>query len=131
MSKKKSARRKKPKSANAGARPAPSIQEAAESRTAVAATVGWMLALMATLTAELIGLLCRWYTILVEPRELLTIISVVMLFVAFIAGTLTVGLIPVVTRVAQTRPPRAIVKLAIVAGSLPIGVVLVQFLTRS
>ena len=132
MSKKQTRRKKAPSGKSFRAqREAASLQEAAETRTAVAATVGWMLALMSTLTAEGIGLLCRWYTVLVEPQEVLTVISLVMLFVALISGLLTVGLIPVVLRVAKTRPPRVIVQVALIAGLLPVGVVLVQFLTRS
>lgn len=103
-----------------------SIQEAAENRTAVAANVAWMLSLMSTVAAEGIGLACRWYTSLVEPVELLTVLSGVMLFVAVISGTLTLVMIPVVLKFSKARPPAIIVQIAVVAGALPILVVFLR-----
>ena len=104
----------------------PEIQQAAETRTAVAANVAWMLALMSTVTAEAIGLACRWYTAFVEPVELLTVLSAVMLFVAVISGTLTLFMIPVVFRFSKARPPTFILQVAILAGGLPLVVVALQ-----
>ena len=82
---------------------------------------------MATLMAETLGLACRWYTAFVEPVELLTVLSSIMLFVALIAGMVTLVLIPVVYKFSKTRPPGFIVQLAVVAGGLPAIVVLVQY----
>lgn len=107
---------------------APHLQEAAESRTAVAATVAWMLSLMATLMAEALGLICRYYTAFVEPVELLTVLSSIMLFVALIAGLVTLCMIPVVFKFSKVRPPGFIVQLAVIAGGLPVIVVVVQYL---
>ena len=97
----------------------------------MATMVVWTLSLMSTITAEAIGLTCRWYTIRVEPVDLLTVMSSVMLFVALISGTITLGLIPVVLRVAKTRPPPLILKVAIVAGCLPIGTIALQYITQA
>lgn len=102
------------------------IQQAAETRTAVAANVAWMLALMSTVTAEAIGLACRWYTTLVEPVELLTVLSAVMLLVAVISGVLTLFMIPVVFKFSKVRPPTIILQIAILAGGLPIVVLVLQ-----
>ena len=123
-----SKKKRKRDSAARAPRASLALQEAAESRTAVAATVAWMLTPFCTLIAEGIGLVCRLYATFVEPVDLLTVVSVVMLFVAMIAGLLTLGLIPVVLRVSKVRPPTAIVRLAIIAGSLPLGVVSAQYL---
>ncbi len=104
-------------------------QQAAESRTAVAATVAWMLALMATVLAELLGLTCQLYTILVENLEVLRVLGTVMLFVALLAGFITLALVPIVLRVAQRRPPRSIVVFSLVVGILPlVALALQQFI---
>lgn len=126
MSKKK---KKKPKKAN---RDTPkSIQEAAESRTAVAANVAWMLSLLSTIAAEVIGLVCRWYTVLVEPVDVLTVLSGVMLFVALIAGIVTLAMIPLVLKFNKKRPPSGLIRIALVAGVLPmVALVLQQFVPR-
>ena len=86
---------------------------------------------MSTITAEVIGLLCRWYTTLVEPIELLLVLSGVMLFVALVAGLITLALIPIVLRVGQTRPPASIVQVALFAGSLPMLVIGLQYFLES
>lgn len=82
---------------------------------------------MATLMAEAMGLVCRWYSTFVEPVELLTVLSGIMLFVAVLSGFITLVMIPVVYRVSETRPPFFIVQVAAIAGALPIVVVLLQF----
>lgn len=105
------------------------LQEAAETRTAVATNVAWMLSLMSTLMAEGIGLICRWYTALVEPVDLLTVLSRIMLFVALISGIVTLIMIPLVYRFNKTKPPAFIVQLAVLAGGLPLAVLLIQYLT--
>ncbi len=105
------------------------LVEAAESRSALSATVAWTLSLMSTLVAEVMGFLSRLYTKLVEPNDLLTVMGAIMLFVALIAGLVTLGLTPVVLKLAKKRPPQVIVQLACVAGALPILVILLQYLS--
>lgn len=123
--------RKKRKKKQSTARPAPShLQLAAEDRTAVAATVAWMLSLMATIVAEISGMLCRWYTVFVEHVELVRVLSFVLLFVALIAGVMTLVMTPIVLRVSKERPPSTIVQIAIVAGSLPLLALGLQMLQR-
>lgn len=101
-------------------------QRAADSRTAVAATVAWMLALMATVLAEVLGLACQLYTVVVEDLEVVRVLATVMLLVALLAGLITLVMIPIVLRVAEKRPPRVIVLLAVLAGSLPLAVIVLQ-----
>lgn len=127
MSKKKKGKRKaKKRSTPATTTQSQRLQQAAETRSAVAATVAWMLSLMSTITAEVLGLACRWYTVLVEPSDLLTVLSTVMLFVAVIAGGITLLLTPVVLRIAKTRPPQSVVQVAVFAGVLPLIAVALQ-----
>lgn len=106
----------------------PELQRAAEGRTAEAATVAWMLSLMATILAEVVGMLCRWFTVLVEANERLQLLSVVMLFVALLAGIITLVMTPVVLRLSKVRPPSAIIQLAVVAGVLPLVAVVLRSL---
>ena len=105
-------------------------QRAAESRTAVAATVAWMLALMATVFAEVLGLACQLYTVIGEDLDVVRMLATVMLLVACLAGLITLGMIPIVLRVAEKRPPRVIVLLAAMAGSLPLLVIVGQQFVR-
>lgn len=124
--------KKKKKKPNKAKRDTPKeLQEAAESRTAVAANVAWMLSLLSTIAAEVIGLVCRWYTVLVEPVDILTVLSGVMLFVALIAGVVTLGMIPLVLKFNKKRPPSGLIRIALVAGSLPmVALALQQFVPR-
>jgi len=126
--KKKSKPKKKATSARHKTETAADHLRAAESRSAVAANVAWMLALMSTLIAEAIGLMCRWYTSFVEPVELLTLLSGILLLVAVVSGTVTLLMIPVVYSFSKTRPPMFITQVAVIAGVLPLAVVVVQFL---
>ena len=83
---------------------------------------------MATLIAEGIGLICRWYTSFVQPVELLTVLSGILLLVAVVAGTVTLIMIPVVYSFSKIRPPMFITQVAVLAGVLPLAVVVMQFL---
>ena len=102
-------------------------QQAAESRSAVAANVAWMLSLMSTVTAEAIGLCCRWYTSFVEHVDLLKVLSGIMLLVAFVSGLVTLALIPIVLKFNKLRPPAIVLQTALLAGGLPIIVVVAQY----
>ena len=106
------------------------LRLAAESRTALSATVAWTLSLMSTLAAEAIGFFSQLYTRFVEPNEVLAVLGAVMLFVALIAGLVTLVMTPVVQKLAKTRPPTMIVQTAYVAGALPILVLALQYLRR-
>ena len=92
----------------------------------MAANVGWMLSLMATLIAEAIGLVCRWHTVFAEPIPMISLLSGVMLFVALISGLVTLVMIPVVLKVNSQRPPSALIQISIFAALLPMVVILFQ-----
>ena len=104
------------------------LQLAAESRTALSVTVAWTLALMATLAAEAIGVLCQGYVRLVEANDVVVVLGVVMLFVALVSGCVTLLLTPLTVRMAKTRPPRSLVQLAYVAGVLPLVTLVLQYI---
>ena len=104
------------------------LQAAAESRSELAAKVAWSLTLLSTLAAEAMGFVCQLYVRFAEPVTLLQVLGGVMLFVALVAGVVTLLLTPLVLKLAKTRPPSSIVLTAIVAGVLPLVVVVFQYL---
>jgi hypothetical protein len=90
----------------------------------------WMLSLMATIMAEVAGLVCRIYTLAVAEVELIRVLGGVMLLVALLAGVVTLGMIPIAWRLANTKPPRSMVVFASVAGAVPMIAVILQLVTR-
>jgi len=98
-------------------------EQAANRRTAEATTVAWMLAVLATLVAELLAI-GGVILVAVVPREeespgLLNMIPGSLGFSALVTGGVCLILTPVVRRVRGVPPPRAIEFTAIVAGSIP------------
>ena len=94
-----------------------------ESRASVAVTVAWMLALLATLAAEVIAIPATIISRL-NPQPLgegvtTAHIAELFLFLALVSGLLSAGLVPVVYRVRTIPPPRAIVIAALVAAAVP------------
>jgi hypothetical protein len=99
------------------------VERAAAHRTAEAATVAWMLSLLATLAAELLTLGGIALVALV-PREeespgLLEMIPGSLGFTALVTGAVCLILTPVVRRLRPAPPPRAIEITALVACGLP------------
>lgn len=90
-------------------------------------TVAWMLTLLATVGAEVVGTIARAVILLADnvPDTWLAF-SGVMLFVASVTGLLCLGLTPLVCRFRREPPPRAITVFAVAASVLPlvIGIML-------
>ena len=84
-----------------------------------AATVAWMLGLMATLLAEAAGLVSRVLFVIWNSSDVLRVLSSLMLFVALAAGSVTLILTPAVLHFRRQAPPRRIVIVAVAAGLLP------------
>ncbi|MDG2384020.1 MAG: hypothetical protein P8N76_20275 [Pirellulaceae bacterium] len=91
-----------------------------ESRTAVAATVAWMLALMSTIAAECSGIFVRILLMTNDASDRLRVLSTTLLLVAFLSGTITLILTPVASRLRRTAPPRSIVIIAYIMGIVPL-----------
>jgi hypothetical protein len=81
---------------------------------------------MATMLAEMTGLAMRGLVVLGRPPDFVRILADVMLFVALIAGMMTLTLTPVVLRLRRVAPPRVIVAIAVVTGLVPLAVVVAQ-----
>jgi hypothetical protein len=97
-----------------------------ESRTAEAVTVAWTLCLLATLVAEAGALLSRAYLVLFSGPLWLQVLSGVLLFVALVAGLVTLALTPMTWRLRRVPPPRAIVVVAVAAGLMPLVAVVAR-----
>ncbi|UUO05673.1 hypothetical protein M4951_20140 [Blastopirellula sp. J2-11] len=113
MSKKsKTARKPKTHSHRVGADP--------ELRAADSMTIFWMLCGVTTLLAE-IAIICVQGSIWAsgEPSPQLEAISMLLLMVAMVTGTISVLLIPVVLQQRRSAPPKAIVRAMVVIGLLP------------
>lgn len=100
-----------------------------ESKTAEAATVAWMLALMSTIAAECGGIFVRVLMMMNDTSERIRVLSTTLLLVAFLSGVITIILTPVVIRVRRVAPPRAIVVVAYVMGVVPIATLVLLGMT--
>ena len=109
-------------------------EKAAARRTSEAATVVWMLAVLATIAAELLTIGGALVVALV-PREdeapgLLEMIPGSLGFTALVMGAVCLVLTPVVRRLRAVPPPLAIEITALVAGGIPWLLLLVSLLAR-
>ncbi len=93
-----------------------------EARRAEVVTVGWMLATMSTLGAEVVGGLLRVVLGLVAgtPASLQAIPNL-MLFMATVTGFAALVLTPLVYRFRHTPPPTAVTVFAVTVSILPIA----------
>ena len=91
----------------------------AESKSAEAVTVAWVLTLMSTLAAEALGVLTRALAVSYGPAPQFQVLSGTFLLVAVIAGLVTLVLTIVTVKVRRVPPPRPLVTLAIVSGVVP------------
>lgn len=85
----------------------------------------WMTSVLATVLSQIIVLVFR-LLLLVGSSPALLLLSNVMLLVAAVTGVVCLIVTPIVYRWRDTPPPRAITQFAIVAGSLPIVVLVVM-----
>jgi hypothetical protein len=123
-------RKKKRKSVSAAtAKPAARIDLPEEERSSVAVTVAWMLATLACLMSETVWLIGAVWIRMSEgdpSRHPLVIIPDMMRLIAVCTGILALILLPVVLRVRQAPPPRAITGFSIVVAALPLVAVLAR-----
>ena len=120
MTKRKRGRRKQQQH-----RPLPRRGEANESKSAVAITVAWMMAALATFMAELAGIAAQAGVSAGWEGEFLRLISRVLLFVACFTGVMTLILTPVTLKVRRAAPPSEIVFGALVVGAAPLVIFLI------
>jgi hypothetical protein len=92
-----------------------------EARQAEFVTVAWMLAMLATLSAEVVGIIARLVMIAESVTAPLQMLSGTMLIVAFVSGVVTLVLTPVVLRIRKVAPPRPIIAAACVIGVIPVA----------
>lgn len=108
------------------ARPDPLEQE---SRAAVALTVVWMLACLSTLAgvAVVLGLvgLMRFFPAAAGQRHPLAPVAGTLLVAALVTGVVNLLLVPIARRIRRVPPPRAVVRLSLLIGMLPLGLLAV------
>ena len=101
----------------------------AEDRSAEIVTVGWMLSVMATLSAEVVGALVR--TVVAYTTAAPTSLKLfpnVMLFAAGVTGVVCLCLTPLVYRLRRRPPPTAITVLAVTVSVVPIAIGIFQLI---
>ena len=104
----------------------------AENRAAEAVTVGWMLSLFATVTAEFTGGVVRMVLLLTEgDSPALAVFSATLLGVATLSGVITLILTPVTISMRKVRPPQGIIYTAIVAGSVPLLILILMAIKQT
>lgn len=111
------------------------VDPAVHRRAAEATTVGWMLALLATLIAELLvlgGVVLVW----VSPREseapgFLELIPGALGFTALVTGAVTLVLTPIVRRLRSDPPPFVIEVIAVAAGGIPWFLLVISLVARA
>jgi hypothetical protein len=109
-------------------------EQAANRRAAEATTVAWMLAVLATLGAEVLAI-GGVILVAVFPREdespgLLNMIPGSLGFSALVTGAVCLILTPVVRRLRDVPPPRVIEVAALVAGGIPWLLLLISLLAK-
>ncbi len=75
--------------------------------------------MLATLSAQVLGIFTRWLAVRFGASERLGILSGTLLLVALLAGTATLGLTVLTLRLRAVPPPRPIVVAAVVSGIIP------------
>jgi hypothetical protein len=83
-------------------------------------TVIWMLALLATLLSEVVGILIRLFGLRIGFSARLQVLSGTLLTVALLSGLATLLLTPVTLKLRRVPPPRPVVVSAVIAGLVPL-----------
>lgn len=101
-----------------------------EAPAAEAATVAWLLCLLATLAAVILALASRWLY-WSNPTDQAGMASGVLTFTSIVTGVFTLALTFAVTRMRKNPPPTRLLQIAFVVGILPFiawaGLVLAPF----
>jgi len=92
----------------------------AESQSADAVTVGWLLSALAAITAQAVGIILQLVLRSRSDLQWLQIPARTILFVAFVAGFATLALTPLVLKLRRVPPPRPILIAALVAAAMPL-----------
>ena len=92
-------------------------------------TIGWMLAVMTTLVCELGVVAARGYLLAIDATaRRMEVLAMVLLFAAFVVGSVSLFLGYAVVRARRTLPPRGILIFAAVVGAAPLVTMLIRFL---
>ena len=115
------AKRRKPKRKRRS--PRTRAESAGEDRRGDVVTVAWMLTMVATLGAELVGAALRVLVGLMHsPPPTWQALPGLMLFTAAVTGLICLSLTPAVYRFRRVPPPTAITALAVSVSVLPLAI---------
>ena len=102
-----------------------------EEKRAETVTIAWMLCVLFTFCAEVVGLLSKValsYAELNDPQNRWAVLPVVTLTMGLVTGTMSLLLTPLVYRWRKTPPPESITLVAVLVGLTPLATLLLQWL---
>jgi hypothetical protein len=105
----------------------------AENRSGEAVTVAWTLSFLATAGSDILALVLwllgrLWPGAAVEQAGPWLMLPLLALFVAAVSGLVCLVLTPIVYRLRQVPPPRAVTVFALVVSGIPLGTTLSLFI---
>jgi len=92
----------------------------AESKSADAITVAWMLCIVTGLICEVGAIIVRWALPGYWDSVNLQVLFALLAFSALVVGALSLCLLPVVLKARRVPPPPGIIVFAIVVGVMPL-----------
>lgn len=102
-----------------------------EEKRAETVTIAWMLCVLFTFCAEVVGLLSKVGLSNVElndPQSRWAVLPVVTLAMGLVTGTISLILTPLVYRWRKIPPPESITLVAVLVGLTPLATLLLQWL---
>ncbi|HEV7223880.1 MAG TPA: hypothetical protein VGN42_14325 [Pirellulales bacterium] len=100
---------------------------AAETRSADALTVGWMLVVSTTLACEVGFLATRWFAG-GEAGGTWAVLMALLLFASTVIGLVALLLTPVVIKARRQPPPNPIVVFSVLVGAAPWIIIVMQMM---
>jgi hypothetical protein len=100
-----------------------------ETRVSIMVTVGWMLGALATLAAEVFGVVVNTIVVVTQSAPAwMQAVSKILFFTASITGLVTLLITPVCLRIRHAPPPKPITLLVIVITTTPLLVLVMRTL---
>lgn len=100
-----------------------------ETRASLTITVAWMLGALATIAAEVVGVLVNTIVVVTQSAPTwLQAISEILFFVASITGLMTLLITPVCLKARHVASPKPITLLVIVIATTPLVILVIRAL---
>lgn len=95
-------------------------EEPVENRTAEAMTVAWTVTLTTVFFCNLAAILAHFYVAAHPEAQRMVMLRELLLFAGALTGLLSLALLPLVNRLRQSPPPRALIAFGICMALAPI-----------